>query len=136
MNLLGLIGQIFKPAMQAIDEVHTSEEERLTRKAQLMEMQIGLVDEALAYEQTLLQEKASIIKAEANSASWIARNWRPITMLTFLVLICLDAFGVLAFRLAEQAWTLLQIGIGGYVVGRSAEKVAVPVVEALKKKES
>ena len=39
-------------------------------------------------------------------------------MITFLILVSLDSFGVLAFRLNRQAWTLLQIGIGGYVVGR------------------
>jgi hypothetical protein len=27
MNLLGLIGQIFKPAVELVDELHTSEEE-------------------------------------------------------------------------------------------------------------
>jgi hypothetical protein len=51
-------------------------------------------------------------------------NWRPITMLTFLVLIICDSFDLLAFRLADQAWTLLQIRLGGYVIGRSAEKIA------------
>ena len=44
-------------------------------------------------------------------------------MLTFLVLVVCDSFGLLAFRLSNEAWTLLQIGIGGYVVGRSGEKI-------------
>ena len=44
-------------------------------------------------------------------------------MLTFLVLVVCDSFGLLAFRLAAEAWVLLQIGLGGYVVGRTAEKV-------------
>jgi len=44
-----------------------------------------------------------------------------------------DSFGLLAFRLADQAWTLLQIGLGGYVVGRSAEKIAPKIAESLKK---
>lgn len=34
-------------------------------------------------------------------------NWRPITMLTFLVLVVCDSFGPLKFRLADEAWTLL-----------------------------
>jgi hypothetical protein len=53
-------------------------------------------------------------------------------MLTFLVLVCLDAFGWLAFRLSDQAWVLLQIGLGGYVIGRSGEKIAQPVIKAMK----
>ena len=67
--------------------------------------------------------KSSAITAEANGQSWMQRNWRPITMLTFLGLVVCDSFGLLAFRLADQAWTLLQIGMGGYVIGRSCEKV-------------
>jgi len=35
-----------------------------------------------------------------------------------------DSCGLLAFRLSDAAWTLLQIGLGGYVVGRSVEKIA------------
>ena len=123
MNVLGLIGQIFKPAMEMIDNVHTSTEEKLEQKAQLLELQTTFLVQALDYESEQLKSKTAIILAEASSASWLARNWRPITMLTFLALVCADSFGWLAFRLAEQAWTLLQIGLGGYVVGRSAEKI-------------
>ena len=135
MNVLSLIGQIFKPAMEMIDAVHTSTEEKLQQKAQLLELQTTFLVQALDYESEQLKSKTAIILAEANSASWIARNWRPITMLTFLALVVLDSFGWLASRLAEQAWTLLQIGLGGYVVGRSAEKVTGGIVGALKKKD-
>ncbi len=56
-------------------------------------------------------------------------------MLTFLGLVLADSFGILANPLAPQAWTLLQLGIGGYVVGRSVEKVVVPTVKAFKEKQ-
>jgi len=135
VNVLGLIGQIFKPAMEMIDNVHTSTEEKLQQKAQLLELQTTFLVQALDYEQEQLKSKTAIIMAEANSQSWLARSWRPITMLTFLVLVCADSFGVLEYRLADQAWTLLQIGLGGYVVGRSAEKVTNGITTALKKKE-
>lgn len=70
-----------------------------------------------------VQAQAGAIMAEAQGHSWLQRNWRPITMLTFLVLVVLDAFAVLPNPIAEKMWTLLQIGLGGYVVGRSAEKI-------------
>ena len=44
-------------------------------------------------------------------------------MLTFLVLVVCDSFGLLKFRLCNEAWTLLQIGLGGYVIGRTGEKI-------------
>ena len=50
-------------------------------------------------------------------------------MLTFLALVVCDSFGLLKFRLADQAWTLLQLGLGGYVVGRSAEKIVPMIVK-------
>jgi hypothetical protein len=77
--------------------------------------------------------QAKVIQAEAQGSSWLQRNWRPITMITFLILVVCDAFGLLTFRLAEQAWTLLQIGLGGYVIGRSVEKSAPAVIKALSK---
>ncbi len=135
MNILQLIGSIFKPAMDAIDNVHTSTEEKLSKKAELLAIQISFLEQGLQYEQAQLKAKAEIIMSEARSDSWIARNWRPITMLTFLALVVLDQTGQLAFRLADEAWLLLQIGLGGYVVGRSAEKVGVPLLRALKDKE-
>jgi hypothetical protein len=135
VNVLQLIGQIFKPAADLIDNLHTSEDEKLQRKATLLELQTDFLEQALEYEQEQLKAKAAIITAEAQSQSWIARNWRPLTMLTFLGLVVCDSFDLLAWRLADQAWTLLQIGLGGYVVGRSVEKVVPAATEALKKKD-
>jgi hypothetical protein len=71
-----------------------------------------------------MDNQASIIRAEATGQSWLQRNWRPISMLTFLFLAVSDSYGILPDnkKLSEEAWLLMQIGLGGYVVGRSAEK--------------
>lgn len=135
MNLFQLIGSIFKPAADLIDSVHTSDEERLTLKAQNLETYASALEMALEYENQQLQARARIVEAEAKSEHWLTSTWRPITMLTFVVLVVADSFGWLASPLAEEAWTLLQIGLGGYVVGRSAEKVGPGIVKALKSKE-
>lgn len=123
MSLLSFIGEIFTPATKLIDDLHTSEEEKLEIKQKMFELQVSTYNKATEYESQLLKAKADIITAEAQGQSWIQRSWRPITMLTFLGLVVCDAFGFLPFRLAGEAWTLLQIGLGGYVVGRSAEKI-------------
>lgn len=135
MNILGLIKDIFKPAVELVDELHTSEEEKLAHKASTLDTYVRALEQGLAYEQQNLKARAKIITAEAKSEHWIAAAWRPITMLTFVALVVADQTGLLAFRLADEAWTLLQIGLGGYVVGRSAEKIGVPLVKALKEKE-
>ena len=53
----------------------------------------------------------------------LQRNWRPITMLAFLVLIFLNQFNVLVIPLSNEIWALFKIGLGGYVAGRSLEKI-------------
>lgn len=135
MNIMGLIGQIFKPAMEMIDNVHTSKEEALIQKVNLMNTYVEVIDQGLSYEIAQLEAKAKIITTEAQSKHWITSTWRPITMLTFLALVVFDQFGLLVFRLSGEAWTLLQIGLGGYVVGRSVEKVVPAMTNALKKKD-
>jgi hypothetical protein len=70
-----------------------------------------------------MEARSNIIQSEAIGNSWLQRNWLPITMLTFLTLVVMDSFDLLAFRLADEAWMLLQIGLGGYLIGRSAEKI-------------
>ena len=123
MNILGFVGEIFKPAADLIDSLHTSTEEKLTLKNKLAVIENTMTAKTIEYETKLLAAKTSIINAEATGESWMQRNWRPITMLTFLVLVVCDSFGWLANPLASEAWTLLQIGLGGYVTSRGVEKV-------------
>ena len=129
MNILGFIGEIFKPAANLIDSMHTSTEEKLILKNKLEVIENKITAKIIDYETKLLESKASIITAEATGQSWIQRNWRPITMLTFLGLVVCDSFDWLANPLAAEAWTLLQIGLGGYVVGRSGEKIINQIKE-------
>ena len=123
MGFLSFISSIFKPAADLIDDLHTSDEEKLTLKKEIMKLENEVTMKAMELEKQLVEANASNIKAEATGHSWLQRNWRPITMLTFLVLVVLDSFGWLANPLADEAWTLLQIGLGGYVAGRSVEKI-------------
>ncbi|WP_281545876.1 3TM-type holin [Grimontia sp. SpTr1] len=130
MSVWNLLSGLVAPVTNLVDELHTSDEERLAIKAKMFEMQMTLATQVMDYEARLMEAKTQVITAEAQGESWLQRSWRPITMLSFLGLVIADSFGVLAFRLAPQAWTLLQIGLGGYVVGRSVEKV-MPSVKNL-----
>ena len=72
--------------------------------------------------------------AEAQGESWLQRNWRPILMLTIVAIVAnnyvISPYIRLFFNesiildLPDKLWNLLQIGVGGYVIGRSAEKIA------------
>jgi len=78
------------------------------------------------------QAAAGIVKTEAASAHWLAANWRPITMLTFVGLIVARWFGFSAPGLSEAEalalWDIVQLGLGGYVIGRTMEKIAPTVM--------
>lgn len=129
MGIFDFIGNIFKPAAELIDNLHTSDEERLELQKQMMKIQTDLHARLLEYETKLMEARSSIITAEANSQSWIARNWRPITMLTFLVLVVLSSLGAFGVNMHEEFWAILKIGLGGYVIGRSAEKIVPQLVK-------
>lgn len=136
MNLLGLIAGIFEPAAKLVDEMHTSEEEKMNAKAKMFALQASLFSKVQEYESELLKAKTTIIAAEANSQSWLARNWRPMTMIAFVVAVMGYWFGLTPEGLppesVESMFTLVQIGLGGYVVGRSVEKTAGSVAAIMK----
>lgn len=76
---------------------------------------------------------AGIINTEAASKHWLAANWRPITMLVFVGLIVARWLGFQAEGMTEaeylSVYDLVKIGLGGYVVGRSAEKIIPAIVK-------
>ena len=97
------------------------------------QVKLAVMAEAAAIEKAA----ADIVKTEAASTHWLAANWRPITMLTFVALIVARWLGYSAPGLSEaevlKLWDITQLGLGGYVIGRSAEKLAPSIVGALKR---
>jgi Holin of 3TMs, for gene-transfer release len=113
-----------------IERVFPNPQDAANAKLKLLEMQ-------QSGELAQLTASSSIITAEVNSQSWITRNWRPILMLTFGALIVARWLGWTAPNLTEaeylKLWDIVQIGIGGYTIGRSVESVATTVAQAIKK---
>ena len=75
---LGFLSSLIKPVTEMVDNLHTSDEERLEAKAVLLQLQTGLMSQTLAYEQRLVESQASVLLAEATSSSWLTRTWRPV----------------------------------------------------------
>ena len=126
-----LISGIFKPAADLVDSLHTSEEERLDAKSRLLSVQAAVMDSAIDYESKALEAKAQIVNSEANSEHWITATWRPVVMLIFTGLVVARFLGFQAEGMSQteydQLWTLIQIGIGGYIGTRSIEKIVKQV---------
>ena len=78
---------------------------------------------------------AGIVQAEAQSGNWLASSWRPIVMLVFTALIVARWLGFSAPGISEaevlKLWDIVQLGLGGYVIGRSAEKIVPQIAQAI-----
>jgi len=119
MGVLSFIGGLLKPVTDIIDKTVTDKDEALRIKS-------ALERAAMNGELRELEEAAETIRAEATGESWLQRNWRPITRLTFVGLIVARWLGFTVEGIdaaTEQALLdIVQVGLGGYVIGRSAEK--------------
>jgi len=114
-------GNIVKNVGNAFDQNFTSEEERLEKKNEIKKYLEDSLNE-------LRQMQAEIIKAEA-TGNWLQRSWRPVVMLCFAFIVMYNEAISLMFslprtELTTDFWGLLKVGVGGYVFGRSAEKIA------------
>lgn len=127
-----IFSTIFKPLTELVDELHTSKEEKMQIQAAVAGVLYSTLGKVLEYERAIFEAQRDVITAEAKGESWLQRSWRPITMLTFLVLIVANQFGITPVPLADNMWKLMEFGLGGYVIGRSAEKVLPEIVKAIK----
>jgi hypothetical protein len=134
MIIADIIAGIVKPISDVIDHVTVSGEDKAKLQLAQVQASINASQSVIDYEKQLLQGQLDIVKAEASSSNWLASSWRPVTMLTFLALVVCDSLKWLPNPLAPQAWTLLQIGLGGYTAGRSLEKIAPVVASAIRGK--
>ena len=121
-----MISSLIAPVLGIIEKLIPDKEAQAKAKIELLSLaQAGQLKE--------LEAAMSTITAEAKSEHWIVAAWRPITMLTFVAIIAnnyllypyLTLFWDSApmLELPESLWELLKIGLGGYVVGRSSEKI-------------
>lgn len=96
-------------------------------------IEADITRELITAHQGALAAAQAVIVAEAQGDSWLQRNWRPLLMLCFVLILFNNYVAAPYARalgldlptldLPEGAWALLNIGVGGYIAGRSAEKI-------------
>jgi hypothetical protein len=78
--------------------------------------------------QAELAAQRDVIVAEAKSESWLTRNWRPLVVIDFTLLVTAYWMGWTTVNLTESVvlslLEIVQYALSGYVVGRSVEKAA------------
>jgi len=111
---------VIKEVGNVLDNLFTNDEERIKAKNEIFKV--------LQQKELELQKmQTDIIIAEAKG-NWLQRSWRPILMLAFGFIVIYVKFIAPLFdlripELENEFWNLLQLGIGGYVIGRTGEKM-------------
>ncbi len=99
--------------------------------------QAKTVQEALSVLKSVNDTDAQSITAASQAlsailtqGSFLEKNWRPLLMVVLMVILITSFFGYVPPHLndavsptMEKVWTLLQIGLGGYLPCRTVEKI-------------
>ena len=87
------------------------------------QLETDILQLLIAAEEKTITEQAAAIREEARG-NWLQRSWRPIVMLVFTLIILAGTFLNLPI-LADTSrfWDLLEIGLGGYIIGRGSEQL-------------
>ena len=113
-------GSVVTDLLGGLDKLFTSKEEKIKAK--------NVIKEILVKKQIELQQlQTEIIVTEAKG-NWLQGRWRPILMLAFGFIVIYVKFLAPVLELPippleNEFWNLLQLGIGGYVIGRTGEKM-------------
>ena len=116
-------GELVKNVGGILDNLTTTEEEKLEAQAKIKDM-------IMSYEAEMQKQVTERWKMDMNSDSWLSKNIRPLVLVFLVVatvlLIFIDA-GVISFKVQDKWTDLLQLVlitvIGAYFGGRSLEKV-------------
>lgn len=128
MNLIAnILGTVTGPLFNVIDEAVEDKDQANQLKAAIQRRLIDQQDAAL-------QSQMKVILAEATGESWLQRNWRPLLMTVIVAIVgnnyliapYLGAMFNIGLQLAlpDALWNLMTLGVGGYIAGRSGEKIA------------
>jgi len=126
LPMLGAIAPLAKILFNTIEKAVPDKDLQAKLKADLQTQLLQSHTEEL-------KAAASVVEAEAK-AGWFTASWRPLLMYVLIFILVWNYIlgpvikfffhAAITIDLPGDVWTLLQIGLGGYVVGRSAESVA------------
>jgi hypothetical protein len=135
--IVNAVGTVLSGPVNKILDAYVKDAE-LKRKLQA-ELEGGLV----THLGKSLELEKEIVLAEVKGEHWITYAWRPMLMLLFMAFLVLVGFVLpmadlavgktIAYNprwtsLPDGFWQFLSVGVGGYIGGRSLEKIAGQVI--------
>lgn len=139
-SILGLLLGPGKSVVEGVNEIIgkfvTDPNAKLAAQQQVLQLEAEYQKECMAADVSFAQSQATVISSEAQSKNWLASSWRPILMLTFTFIVAFNyviapLFSLKSLAIVPDMWDLLKLGIGGYIAGRSVEKVAPAIASAI-----
>ena len=95
-------------------------------EGKIAEFKAQLAQAAIDAEAAKVKASAEIISSENASGNWLASSWRPLTMYVFLAFLVSAWFGYVPPHMPDvmlvEIFSLIKIGLGGYIGGRTIEK--------------
>ena len=96
------------------------------------QLQCRITEVLLRWETESQGRQERVLSAEAGG-NWLQRSWRPLVMLVFAAGVLVGSFVPLPMLDdGSRFWDLLEIGLGGYILGRGVE--AIPAIIGKRRK--
>lgn len=129
-----IIGTVLKPVLSVIDKLVPDKDlaAKLKAEASLEALKLDYSEFS-----ALIDARAKVLNAEYEHGSWLSKNWRPLVMLTFTYIIMHNyilspSFGIMPLEMPPQMFSLIENGLTGYIIGRSAEKIVPEAIKVFK----
>ena len=124
MNLT-IINTMLSSVCNLIEGLTTTSKEKEKLKSEVSYVIMQHLDKLTDAQKDVIIEEAK--------GNLLQRSWRPIVMLTFTFIVVLGIFiDIPLLKDGSPFWDLLEIGLGGYVIGRSAEKITTTIGKKMK----
>ncbi len=130
VSWIPVVGKILDKGLDVIDELVEDKDKANQIKAAIKDrILVQKHEETMA----LIEGQVQVVTTEARGG-WLQRNWRPMLMLIVIGILAnnyviapyVELFfpgRSLILELPGGLWALLNVGVGGYVASRGAEKI-------------
>jgi len=126
------------PLVSAVlDVFERAQKAKMNRAAIEAELRRVMAERIARVAATEITARRDVIIAELRGESWLQRNWRPLVAISFAAVllfyaiilpVAVDWFGAPPVRVGDKllGWIMqtVMIALGGYIGGRTVEKVA------------
>lgn len=113
---MGVLQNVIREIGNIVDRLSVSSREKQKIQEEIQSL-------VYRYRSELVREQSAAVGDETRG-NWLQRSWRPIVMPVFTLLVVLGVFtGAPLLSDNSRFWDLLEIGVGGYVIGRSGEQI-------------